>query len=119
MSIYFTELDAHQLHLLPYLGSKEIGGGIKGLHQSPFFLFDDGLQLEDVTYEQQLLTAKWLAHVTAVDTQQSVYEINDICTYHRYLVDDDQFEFTNEFDGLAAIFQCLSHVAYTVARIIG
>ena len=41
-SFQLTVFDANQLHLLPDLGSEEIGRGIEGLHQAPFVFFDDG-----------------------------------------------------------------------------
>ena len=61
------------------------------MHQSPFVLLDDGLQLEDVAHQQQLLAAEGLSHVAAIDAQHAVDKVNNICAYHRYFVDDNQF----------------------------
>ena len=104
---------------MPHLGREKVGRGIEGLHQPPLVLFDDRLQLEDVTHQQELFASEGLAHVPAVDAEHFVYEVNDVCPHHGYLVDDDEFQFAEQLQGDTTVLERFTYVAWGIARVVG
>ena len=60
--------------------------------------------MEYIADEQDLFPAERLAQITGVNAQDAVYGIYDIRTYHRDLIDDDQFDL---FEQLAVWFGIL------------
>ena len=82
------------------------------------FVLEHGFELVDVAHEQQLLAAEGLG-VAGVDAQHFVDEVDDVCAYHRDLVDDDEFDLSDEFALCARVFECLLDMSVAVARVVG
>ena len=118
LTVDFTELDGHDGHLLPHLRIEEIGAGVEVLQQLAVFVLEHGFELVDVTHEQQLLAAEGLG-VAGVDAQHFVDEVDDVCAYHRDLVDDDEFDLSDEFSLCACVFESLLDMSVAVARVVG
>ena len=118
LAIDLAELDGDDGHLLPHLRVEEIGAGVEGLQQLAVFVLEHGFQLVDVAHEQQLFATKGLG-VAGVDAQHLVDEVDDIGTYHRDLVDDDELDLADEFALGSRVLQGLLDMAVAVARVVG
>ena len=82
LAIDGAQLDADQLHLAEHLGVEEERAGVEGAQQLAVFLSDHGFQLIDVAHEQQLFAAEGLSHVSAIDAQHLVDEVDDVGPDH-------------------------------------
>ena len=106
LAVHLAELDGYDGHLLPHLGVEEIRAGVEGLQQLAVVVLEHRLAAEGL----------WVA---GVDAQQLVDEVDDVCAHHRYLVDDDEFDLTDELALGTRVLQRLLDVAAVVARIVG
>ena len=78
LTIHFPQFDADQLHLAEHPCIEKEGTGVEGAQQLAVFLSDHGFQLIDVAHEQQLFAAEGLSHVSAIDAQHLVDEVDDV-----------------------------------------
>ena len=85
----------------------------------PILFAYDGFQLIDVTHKKQLLASKRFAHITAIDAQHAVDEVDDVGSHHRNLVDDDELKFTKKLAFLSVVLQRFPDVPHIVSAIIG
>ena len=76
-------------------------------------------ELENVTHKEQLLAPKRFAHVTRIDFQYLVDEIDDIASQHRNLIDDDKVEFAYELYLLSRVTQSLANASWREIGVIG
>ena len=119
LAIYLCQFDADQLELAEHLGIEEKGTGVEGPQQLAVFLTNHRFQLIDIAHEQELLAAKGFAHVAAIDAEHLVDEVDDVCTYHRNLIDDDEFQFAENLALLSVVLQGFADVASVVACVVG
>ena len=63
LSVYFSQLDGYQLHFAEYTCREEVGIGVEAINNFSFIAFHYRFQLEGISYEQQLFSAKGLTHV--------------------------------------------------------
>lgn len=119
LPIDLLQLDTYKLEGTEDAGVKEIAAGIERMQQATVVFLYHRLKLIDVADEEHLLTAKGLTHVTAVDTQQLIDEVDNVGTNHAYLVDNNQFQLLEQFNLLATILHRTAQMAYGVAGIVG
>ena len=117
LSVDLPQFDTHDRHLLPHLGIEEVGRGIEGAEQLALVFFQDGFQLEDVAHQQHLLAAEGL-RIAGKSTKHLVDEVDDVGTYHRNLVDDNQLYFSQQFPLCPGVFQRFFDMAAVIALII-
>ena len=68
-------------------------------------------ELKHIAYKQKLFASKRQSEIARIDAEDSVDEIDDICPYHTYLVDDDEFEVADEFHVFLIIFKEFLHTS--------
>ena len=112
------QLDGHQFHLLEDGGREEIRVRIEPVQDFAFLVLHHRLQLEDVSHQQHLFPAERLTHVLRVGAQNLVDEVDDVGTYHRNLVDDDQLQVLDEFPVVGAVFQEVVEFAALKAGVV-
>ena len=119
MAVYFLEFDADQLELLENLGIEEETAAVERIEQFAVVFSDNGFQLIDVAHQQKLFSTERFSHVPAIYSQYLVDEIDDVGTYHTYLINDDEFYFADNLDFLRIIFQCVSDIAHRIHTVVG
>ena len=91
LTIDMLQLDGHIVYLLQSLRTKEVWGIIVRFQQALVFRSDDRRQLCQISYQQQLHTTKGQVVVTEA-SQYSINSIEQVSTYHRYLVNNQQID---------------------------
>ena len=96
LSVYLCQFNGHQFHFVEDSGREEIGRRVEAVQDFTLVALYDRLQLIDIAHQQHLLASERFAHVLGVDTQYLVDEVDDVGTYHRDFVDDDQLQLLDE-----------------------
>ena len=96
---------------------KEKGIGVETSQDLPLIHLHDRLQLKHIPHEQQLLAAKRHPGIAGKDPQDLVNAINQISTYHRYLINDDQLHLLQDLPLLLGIFKEIVDTAMLRAQV--
>lgn len=99
------------------MGIEKIGSLIERFKELAVLLFQNGLQLIDISHEEHLLASKRLAHLMTVDAQDLVDEVDNIGSHHRHLVNDYQLHLAQELDLFAIIAQRLADIACRITGV--
>ena len=76
-------------------------------------------QLEDVAYHEKLFSGKRTAHVSAEYSQDFVYEIDGVGSYHRHFIYDYKLEAFEEFYQCVGIAHAFAQNACGEVRVVG
>ena len=101
------------------MGIKEERIRIEGRQELAVFFLDDGFQLIDISNKQQLLAAKRLAHVPVVYTQHFVDKVENVGSHHADLINNNEFQFLQDFPFLTVIAQRIADIACIVSGVVG
>ena len=101
LPVHVVELDGHIVYLLQSLRSEKVGRVIVGIEYFRVFGRDDGCELLQVAYHQQLHAAERLVFVT-IAAQHPVDGVKQIASHHRYLIDHEDVECADDFALLLA-----------------
>ena len=105
LPIDLAQFDRHQIYLLEDAGGEEKGAGVEEAQY--FFLVGghDRLQLENIADEKQLLPPERQTHIVGEDAEDTVHAIDDVRPNHGYLIDDNQFDFSQELAPFLGVFE--------------
>ena len=82
LSIDLPQFDTDQGEGTKDMGIEKIGSLIERFKELAVLLFQNGLQLIDISHEEHLLASKRLAHLMTVDAQDLVDEVDNIGSHH-------------------------------------
>ena len=96
LTVYFLQFDGDKVYLAEYPGREEIRGRVESV-QYLFLSFDDGFNWNTSPTNNICLPPKGSAGCVGIDAQDAVYGVDDVGAYHGNLVDDDWFQFFQQF----------------------
>ena len=94
MTVYVCQFDGHMLCLLQGVTAEEIGRVIILAQECPFALFHHGSKLAEVTDHEQLHSSEG-AMAVFVEAQHCINLVEEVGTHHRYLINNEKVERTD------------------------
>ena len=80
------------------IGSEKIGSLVSLHERLSLIAREDWWELIEVSDEDYLYPSEWYSsHSLTIDTQRDIDEVEEICSHHRNLIDDDDIDLCEEF----------------------